>query len=629
MNKRIILALLVAIVCMAAPAMAQSAPFVISGYIFDADGDPCDGAWVQITNTNTGTSWDAKNDSASNYYELTLNSDDVSADDNLQIEASGCSQSKTVDHTVTQGDIGDGGFSEDVTSEAAAKPDLIVESIAPNCGGYLFGNESNEICAVIKNAGSGNAGASHACFVLSGGYSETVTVSELAAGTNETVCITDPTIRAAGAAVTITVTADCNGEVAESNETNNATVLDVTVVNNGYKGKRYTGGEDITTLATYDINGNLVYSVGDSYYLGGYSGWSTPSYTANWTASDLPVPVGATVEAARLYVPYTFDYQGDMPDNLSLKFNGNAQTPEKHYTDRKSHGSWNFPYGMLAYNVTDDFNTSENTANLTNSNPKCGEQMTVSIRGMILVVIYEDATEPRRQIFVGEEFDLLYGGSGKCTTPEEATAWAPITGPAIDLAMVADATLITVAPGADPNEGDLIFNGHVWNDVWNFAGATELGIDERDVASYLEPTDNLVGFQSSDDYMEASNAFLVVEYGEVPVSCELSGVGRRPGHLKSGNDLTLTARVKNTCASLVYCQMEWQVINESGTVVETIFGDVFTEEAGNGPAKTSKLWTVDLDAGSYTVAGVLHYGATDDNLDCTDGPVEGGKFTVV
>ena len=394
---------------------------------------------------------------------------------------------------------------------STSSSDLIVSNVKPNCGGYLFGNESNTISAVIMNVGDANAGASHASFVLSDGYSVTVAVSTLAAGATETVTITDTTTRNAGDTVTITVTADCNLEVAESNETNNNLALDTTVVNNGYKGKRYTGGEDITTLKTFDLNGNLLYSFGDSYYLGGYSGWPTPSYTANWIANDLPVPRGATIEEARLYVPYCFDYQGDMPDNLILEFNGNAQTLEQHYTDRKSYGSWNFPYGMLAYDITDDFDTSGNIVTLTNLNPNCGEQRSVSIRGMLLTVIYEDASEPRRQIFMGEEFDVLYGGSGKCTTPEEATAWAPITGPEIDTATALNTKLITVAPGAGPNEGELIFNGQVWTNVWNFAGSTQLGIDERDVTQYLDPIDNLVGFQSSGDYMEACNVFLVVE----------------------------------------------------------------------------------------------------------------------
>lgn len=134
------------------------------------------------------------------------------------------------------------------------------------------------------------------------------------------------------------------------------------------------------------------------------------------------------------------------------------------------------------------------------------------MRGMLLVVIYEDAGEPQRLIFVNEEFDNLYGDASYCTTPEEATAWAPITGPAIDTSKVVNATLITVAPGASPNEGELIFNGQTWANVWNFAGATEIGIDERDVKPHLQSTDNEAGFQSSADWMEASNAFLVVEY---------------------------------------------------------------------------------------------------------------------
>ena len=49
---------------------------------------------------------------------------------------------------------------------ASDEPDLIIESIDINCGGYLFGNESNIISAVIKNNGSGYADASHTEFLI-------------------------------------------------------------------------------------------------------------------------------------------------------------------------------------------------------------------------------------------------------------------------------------------------------------------------------------------------------------------------------------------------------------------------------------------------------------------------------
>ena len=400
--------------------------------------------------------------------------------------------------------------------------DLIVASITPNCGGYLFGNESNSISAKIENIGDDTASASNASFVLSDGHSATATVSQLAPGENVTVTVNDPTDRDAGDVVTITVTADCYSQVTEKNETNNVSTLDVTVVNNGYKGKTYTGGPNMTTWKSYDLNGNLVYSAGDSYYLSssatsGYPHWTT--YNASWTASDLPV--SGTVVEARLYAIYTWDKKDVMSDHTSLKFNNVAQTVDEHYQDEKLHAT-SYPYGMLVYNVTDDFDTAGNYANLSNSYTGGGN---VSMRGMLLVAIYKDAGKQRRLIYVNEEFDLLYGGSYKCTTPDEATAWAPISG-SIDAPNASCARLITIAPGADGSgsagEGELIFNGHTWNDEWTDNEVHQIGISDRDVTSYLQSTDNLVGFQSNADWMEASNAFLVVTLGNI-ISCDASG----------------------------------------------------------------------------------------------------------
>ena len=403
---------------------------------------------------------------------------------------------------------------------AQALPDLVVNSITPNCGGYLFASESNSIEVEFQNVGTMNANASHANFVLSDGYSERVTVPLLAAGNSTTISITDPTNRTAGTTVTITVTADVDNEINESDETNNTLAIEKTVANNGYKGKRYTGGSDIITWQTFELQGDLLYSTGDSQYL---SGSSTPwtTYTVTWNASDLPVPVSGTVKEARLYVIYTWDKVQGMPDNVSLSFNGNAQTRDAFFTDRKDHASYDYPSGMLAYHVTADFNTAGNTAILTNLNQVAGNP---SLRGMVLVVIYEDESERMKTITINEEFDLLNGKSSYCTTPEEATAYAPFSG-SIKLDSVHSARLITVAPGAGPNEGELLFNGQTWTDVWNYAGTSQIGIDERDVTTFLATT-NEAGFQSSADSMEASNAILVVEYEEPAV--RRSGSGGTP-----------------------------------------------------------------------------------------------------
>jgi hypothetical protein len=265
------------------------------------------------------------------------------------------------------------------------------------------------------------------------------------------------------------------------------------------------------------LNGNLIYSLGDSYYLSSYYNPDWTEYNAGWDASELPIPgiLTATIETARLFVPYTWDKAGVMPTSVSMSFNGKSQTLDVLYSDEKGWGT-SYPYGMLVYDVTADFNTSGNAANLTNSYPGGGG---VSMRGMLLVVVYADASEPERTILMNEEFDLLFGGASKCTTPEEATAYAPFG--TIDTTGVKKATLITVAPGAGPNEGDLGFNGHMWYDVWNFVGTgtptPQIGIAETDVTTYRQAADNEAYFRSSADYMEASNAFLILEKEEEPM----------------------------------------------------------------------------------------------------------------
>ena len=104
-----------ALLMLAAPAMAEPAPsmpFVIDGYVHEFCGDPCNGTWVQITNASV--SWDAENSSDSNHYRLVLDSSDVSADNVLWFDASGCFRSKTIEYTVTAGEIRDGGFTEEI-----------------------------------------------------------------------------------------------------------------------------------------------------------------------------------------------------------------------------------------------------------------------------------------------------------------------------------------------------------------------------------------------------------------------------------------------------------------------------------------------------------------------------------
>jgi PKD repeat protein len=386
-------------------------------------------------------------------------------------------------------------------------PDLAVSTLAPN-NGEVFSASGNTYTAKITNIGTADAGAFSVEFNVSG-TTGTVAVDALAAGTNTTVTWTDETIRNAGDAVTITVTADPDGLIAESNEENNLLAVEKTVVHNGYRGMRWTDGDDIKTAATYDVHGDLLWSAGDSSYLSAGTGWT--EYTVQWTADDLAVPANAMIEGARLYVPYTWDKGPVFPYNVSLTFNDDVMVEQDaFYEDEKGWGS-SYPYGMAVYDITDAFSADGNTAMLTSTFPGGGN---VSVRGMLLAVVYDDGTTAPHTILMNEGFDLLYGGAAQGTTPEQATAYAPFT---LDPANAASARLVTVAPGAGPTEGDLLFNDEEWTRVWNYTGTTQIGVDERDVTALLAG-ENLAGFRSDADWMEAAAAFLVVEYAPEPGS---------------------------------------------------------------------------------------------------------------
>ena len=112
---RIIAAVLV--VFAVAPAIVIAEPqasFVVGGYVSDADGNPCNGAWVRITNNETGVSWNARNASESNYYQLVITSDDVSDGDLLRFAVVCGGESAETERTVTPDDINRGGFDLDI-----------------------------------------------------------------------------------------------------------------------------------------------------------------------------------------------------------------------------------------------------------------------------------------------------------------------------------------------------------------------------------------------------------------------------------------------------------------------------------------------------------------------------------
>ena len=298
---------------------------------------------------------------------------------------------------------------------------------------------------------------------------------------------------------------------------------------NGYKGKAlyWEDGSNITTKYTYELNGDIIHSFGNSSYVSGSAGGSSwLSHTVDWTAEDLPVPDDSKIVAARLYIPYTWDNSYQVPYNISVTFNGNDTSYDYLDTDVSNFGAYSdYYYGLLSYDVTDLYEkNSKNSATFTRSE---GDAK-LSLYGFTLAVIYENSTSTRKQIFINEGFDLLGASlTSYGTTPEESTAWVEFSGMDINVSNVDSTKLITFVPAGagwdnNPGEGNLIFNGEtVAKYVWDYSGGGgQVAVDTRDIRSNLLSSGNVIGIQSYPDSnspcIVASQQFLVIDYGIVP-----------------------------------------------------------------------------------------------------------------
>ena len=509
-----------------------------------------------------------------------------------------------------------------VTVTCIPMPDLIPTAIAYNLdkGGELFANQPNDIRVRINNTGTSAAGAFDVTLEIES-YTETRSIPSLAAGAYTFVTFTGYAPPTNGSKI-VNITVDKENAIAESDETNNLRTWTRIVYYNGYKGKRWTDGEDIVTVETYSLKGNITYSVGNSYYMG--VGWKT--YTANWPASDLPLPSDAVIQSAKLYVSYNWDQTNGALWGDDTTFNGITYpgAGASHYTDKKMWGIYaDHAYGFVVYNVTANFNKSGNTVTLGDATTA----RTVAIDGMILQVVYSHPNEPARKIWLNEGYDLLMADITKGTDTNETIAYAPFTGgSAIDLANVASARLIAVGPGAGDttgNKSNVIFNNNShWDVLPPFISPTEIAIADINVTSELGTSNEAVIQDNGDSAgMRIATVILVVETVPAPppsspymiygwVFYENQTACNNPVvNITNLNSSTLWQAEKNSSYNY------YQLILDSRNVSA---GDVLEFNVTDGTKHNTTTHTV--TTGDINSGGVFDFNLTLPSGSQTDGP---------
>jgi hypothetical protein len=282
----------------------------------------------------------------------------------------------------------------------------------------------------------------------------------------------------------------------------------------------YTGDKPLETYIHDSVKGDLYYTIGNSYYSGKF--YPGDVYTVS---HSLNLPEGATVKLARLYVYWTWSAEGvtGRYPEMNLSFSGEELKTDREYSDRKGWGSYDYPSGTWAYDVSTYVNGSG--AFSTEIENKGPDASYVCIDGVGLLIIYEDPDGKYIEYWINEGADELNSQLDTNGNPlYYATSNQTICEmlrPALQLPVL-NATLWTITPAGNWENNTLLVNEDKFPGICDGKPYPDLDIDERDITDSLKSGENSILFQAIGDYVIPSGAFLVVEKDSLPEEAQTS-----------------------------------------------------------------------------------------------------------
>ena len=449
-----------------------------------------------------------------------------------------------------------------VDEESVEKPDLLPTAIKPYHYEWMeeenipkgspWFNLTNYVNVTVKNSGSVEAESFKVKLYADETLIGSETVEGLSAGDSKEVKFEwkpeggDPlswTDTAEGAKLSHTDTSktytlkavvDESDEISEEDEENNELTKEQKVVWNGYM-----TDESLENCAHGLVNGGIIYTTGDGQYRGiGSVGTKYGTYSD----TNYDLAISGSTKLARLYIYYTWA----QPDYKAPKIGVTLTTPsdnvydldmKKSYNDIKGDfGPYRYAWGTYAYGITEYVKESgKYIVSVTNLNKGSDSDFATkyAIASPAILVVYEDATAPKREYWINEGADVLMGGrrsDGGFLALEECKNIALFPG-SIDLSEVEKATLGFVSPWGDFSEDDVLYfndkelgkgvycgyNSPCSEEIDGIsmdigASSAQVGIGAIDVTNYLKEDKNMVIQGDDGDSMMPGNAFLVISY---------------------------------------------------------------------------------------------------------------------
>ncbi len=304
----------------------------------------------------------------------------------------------------------------------------------------------------------------------------------------------------------------------------------------------YAADRPLNTTFSGEMNGDYLFSMGDSYYSSTLD--SGASYNVTFM---IDVPDDATVTFQRLYVYWGWSRinQQAIYPVISLQ---DSRLPSENltllsrYWDSKGFASkYDLYSGMDSYELPtlvpgrNIFTITLHQDGPPNSSILCF--------GMGVLAAYEAPGGPRSAIWVKEGSDLLFSSYG--VSPEMASSEMMFEG-ALPEGKIDSAELFMVAPSGGYSRDlevdinalmvnrleeektpplirtifSLLFpnyKGKVWSDIFNMENATQIGFETKEIKPYLKTEDNRVTVRDQGDYFQLTNAILAIRFsGEQP-----------------------------------------------------------------------------------------------------------------
>ncbi len=302
------------------------------------------------------------------------------------------------------------------------------------------------------------------------------------------------------------------------------------ILYNGYLGKDLAYPNDGYSLFfNGTISGDIVIDTKESYLP-----IPTIKRTDVWNVN---LPKNSNFVKAFIYIPYYFFNPSlgvDEGKNMfSTMFNGVKVTPAGFYRDQSNYGAdANYGYGLLVYDVSDLIKQGNNTFSLDKI------KATANVCPSTLIYLFNTTgSSIRKNVYISNGADLL--SSEETSTLKQAKSDSLINA---NLTNVNDATLYVFATNAQKGEGNIIFNGKEFADVWDGKTLTS-EVYSVNVKDKIKAT-NSISFVSTRSTILALQQILVTSFPAPKIATSISASGVSIDYL-SGKQLIVTLKDKN------------------------------------------------------------------------------------